>query len=167
MGARKKRMKGICLLGSTGQIGVRVLDVLRGLPGFRVVSLAARSNVEAIARQIAAHAPPRAVLLDPSFAVLAQVDAVAPGGSATARPASASGGMSIPAAVAEALDLDPDGFEAKFVELTLRRLGERRSPDDLLLAVVDADSPAVKVDGAFVSMVGRMTLLCVRAGRKP
>ena len=57
-------MKGICLLGSTGQIGIRVLEVVRKLPGFRIVSLAARSSDEAIRGQIAEFAPDRAVLLD-------------------------------------------------------------------------------------------------------
>ena len=61
-------MKGICLLGSTGQIGVRVLEVVRKVPGFRVVSLAAKTSEEAIRGQIAEFAPDRAILLDPAAA---------------------------------------------------------------------------------------------------
>jgi 1-deoxy-D-xylulose-5-phosphate reductoisomerase len=61
-------MKGVCLLGSTGQIGTRVLEVLRNLPGFHVVTLAARGNVDVMARQVAEWRPDRAVLLDPDAA---------------------------------------------------------------------------------------------------
>lgn len=57
-------MKGIFLLGSTGQIGTRVLDVVRNLNGFRVVALAARANVEGMAAQIREWKPAKAILLE-------------------------------------------------------------------------------------------------------
>jgi 1-deoxy-D-xylulose-5-phosphate reductoisomerase len=61
-------MKQIALLGSTGQIGTRVLDVVRQLPGFRVHSLVARSSWEKVRDQILEFRPDRAVLLDEAAA---------------------------------------------------------------------------------------------------
>src|SRR5258707_5769258 len=44
--------RGIALLGSTGSIGQQTLDVVRCFPEyFRIVALAARSNVSLLARQ--------------------------------------------------------------------------------------------------------------------
>ncbi len=46
-------VRGIVLLGSTGSIGTQALDVIRRMPErFRVVGLAAGSNVELLAKQI-------------------------------------------------------------------------------------------------------------------
>ncbi len=46
-------VKRIALLGSTGSIGQQTLDVVRCFPErFRIVTLAARSNVELLARQV-------------------------------------------------------------------------------------------------------------------
>src|ERR1700738_3714975 len=43
----------IALLGSTGSIGRQTLDVVRRFPNhFRVVALAARSNVDLLAQQV-------------------------------------------------------------------------------------------------------------------
>lgn len=44
-------MTSICVLGSTGSIGVQSLDVAKHLPGIRVVGLAARSNWEQVLSQ--------------------------------------------------------------------------------------------------------------------
>src|SRR5690242_20031634 len=45
--------KRIALLGSTGSIGRQTLDVVRRYPDhFRVLALAARSNVELLAQQV-------------------------------------------------------------------------------------------------------------------
>src|SRR5579883_3032997 len=45
--------KRIALLGSTGSIGRQTLDVVRRFPDhFRLVALAARSNVDLLARQV-------------------------------------------------------------------------------------------------------------------
>ncbi len=45
-------MRHICVLGSTGSIGVSTLDVIRSHPDlFKVVSLTAHSNIELLARQ--------------------------------------------------------------------------------------------------------------------
>jgi 1-deoxy-D-xylulose-5-phosphate reductoisomerase len=51
-------MKRIAILGSTGSIGRQCLNVVDSLPGrFEVVALAAGSNVELVAEQIARHRP--------------------------------------------------------------------------------------------------------------
>jgi 1-deoxy-D-xylulose-5-phosphate reductoisomerase len=51
-------MKNIAILGSTGSIGRQTLDVVESLPErFRVLALAAGSNLEELARQIARHRP--------------------------------------------------------------------------------------------------------------
>ena len=50
--------KRIALLGSTGSIGRQTLDVVRQFPEhFRVVSLAARSNITLLAQQVAEFHP--------------------------------------------------------------------------------------------------------------
>ena len=52
------KAKRIAILGSTGSIGRQCLDVVDSLPGrFEVVSIAAGSNVELVAEQIARHKP--------------------------------------------------------------------------------------------------------------
>jgi 1-deoxy-D-xylulose-5-phosphate reductoisomerase len=52
------KVKRIAVLGSTGSIGRQCLDVVDSLPGrFEVVSMAAGSNVELVADQIARHKP--------------------------------------------------------------------------------------------------------------
>jgi len=52
------KMKRIAILGSTGSIGRQCLNVVDSLPGrFEVVALAAGSNVELVAEQIARHHP--------------------------------------------------------------------------------------------------------------
>ncbi len=51
-------MKNISILGSTGSIGKNVLDVVRNFPGrFRVVGLAAGSNIELLHEQAEAFQP--------------------------------------------------------------------------------------------------------------
>ncbi len=58
-------MKKIAILGSTGSIGTQALDVVRNLPEeFSVEVLAANSNVELFARQVAEFRPKLAVLAD-------------------------------------------------------------------------------------------------------
>ena len=50
--------KGLAILGSTGSVGTNVLRVVDAFPGrFRVVALAAGTNVEKLAEQVAAHRP--------------------------------------------------------------------------------------------------------------
>jgi 1-deoxy-D-xylulose-5-phosphate reductoisomerase len=50
--------KGLCILGSTGSVGQNCLRVVRSLPErFRVVSLAAGKNLEALARQVIEFGP--------------------------------------------------------------------------------------------------------------
>ncbi len=57
--------KRITILGSTGSIGRSALDVVRHYPErFEVVGLAARSNAELLAEQVAEFAPKHAVLVD-------------------------------------------------------------------------------------------------------
>jgi len=52
-------LKGVAILGSTGSIGCNTLRVIESLtpPSMRVVALAAGSNVERLADQIATHLP--------------------------------------------------------------------------------------------------------------
>lgn len=58
-------MKGICILGSTGSIGVSTLDVVGRHPElYRVVALTANSNLERIHEQCLRFEPDYAVILD-------------------------------------------------------------------------------------------------------
>ncbi|MBS1211572.1 MAG: 1-deoxy-D-xylulose-5-phosphate reductoisomerase [Proteobacteria bacterium] len=58
-------MKGICILGSTGSIGVSTLDVVSRHPGaYRVVALTANNNLDRLLEQCRVHRPAYAVLLD-------------------------------------------------------------------------------------------------------
>ncbi|MDO8472584.1 MAG: 1-deoxy-D-xylulose-5-phosphate reductoisomerase, partial [Dehalococcoidia bacterium] len=51
-------MKTIALLGSTGSIGRQTLDVVRAFPGeFRVVALAAGSNIDLLMKQVEEFGP--------------------------------------------------------------------------------------------------------------
>jgi 1-deoxy-D-xylulose-5-phosphate reductoisomerase len=51
-------MKGVSILGSTGSVGANVLRVVEAFPDrFQVVGLAAGSNVERLAEQVARHRP--------------------------------------------------------------------------------------------------------------
>jgi len=50
-------MRKISLLGSTGSIGVQTLEVLRQMPDYRVVALAAGQNVDLLLKQIAEFRP--------------------------------------------------------------------------------------------------------------
>ncbi len=45
-------IKKLAILGSTGSIGQQTLDVVRALPGFRVIGLAAGNNAKLLAKQI-------------------------------------------------------------------------------------------------------------------
>ena len=56
-------MRHICVLGSTGSIGVSTLDVIRAHPHlFKVESLTAHSNIELLAKQCAEFKPRMVVL---------------------------------------------------------------------------------------------------------
>lgn len=58
-------MKGICILGSTGSIGVSTLDVIARHPEqYRVVALTANNNLERLFEQCQKHRPAYVVLLD-------------------------------------------------------------------------------------------------------
>ncbi len=58
-------MKGICVLGSTGSIGINTLDVIARHPDlYRVVSLTAHKNIEELFKQCLAHKPDFAVVVD-------------------------------------------------------------------------------------------------------
>jgi 1-deoxy-D-xylulose-5-phosphate reductoisomerase len=62
-------MKGLSILGSTGSVGTNVLRVVEAFPDrFRVVGLAAGSNVELLARQILSHRPRVVSVVDASAA---------------------------------------------------------------------------------------------------
>ena len=66
-------MKGICVLGSTGSIGVSTLDVVsRHADRFRVVALAAHRNVEVLREQCLRFRPDYAVMTDTGAAAALQ-----------------------------------------------------------------------------------------------
>jgi len=58
-------MKNICILGSTGSIGVNSLEVISGLADrFRPVCLTANRNVDLLAEQVRIHRPEAVAILD-------------------------------------------------------------------------------------------------------
>ncbi|MGH8475542.1 MAG: 1-deoxy-D-xylulose-5-phosphate reductoisomerase [Methylococcales bacterium] len=58
-------MRSLCVLGSTGSIGVSTLDVVQRHPeNYRVIALSASSNADALYEQCIAHNPCYAVLVD-------------------------------------------------------------------------------------------------------
>lgn len=58
-------MKGLCILGSTGSIGVSTLDVAARHPHlYKIVALTANSNVDALFGQCLEHHPQYAVVVD-------------------------------------------------------------------------------------------------------
>jgi 1-deoxy-D-xylulose-5-phosphate reductoisomerase len=71
--------KMVAILGSTGSIGVRTLDVIRSFPGrFRVKALAAGRNVERLAAQVKEFRPRLAAVLTEDLAVQLR-DLIGPG----------------------------------------------------------------------------------------
>lgn len=62
-------MKGICILGATGSIGVSTLDVVARHPDlYRVVALTANGNIDALYEQCLVHHPEYAVVVTASKA---------------------------------------------------------------------------------------------------
>ncbi|MFN5745150.1 MAG: 1-deoxy-D-xylulose-5-phosphate reductoisomerase [Methylococcaceae bacterium] len=60
-------MKGICVLGSTGSIGVSTLDVVARHPDqYRVVALTANNNIDRLFEQCLQFRPDYAVMIDPA-----------------------------------------------------------------------------------------------------
>jgi len=58
-------MKGICILGATGSIGVSTLDVVARHPDhYKVIALTANTNIDALYEQCLAHHPEYAVVVD-------------------------------------------------------------------------------------------------------
>ncbi len=58
-------MKGLCILGATGSIGVSTLDVAARHPDqYKVIALTANSNIDALFEQCLAHRPQYAVVVD-------------------------------------------------------------------------------------------------------
>jgi 1-deoxy-D-xylulose-5-phosphate reductoisomerase len=63
-------MKGICILGSTGSIGVSTLDVVARHPEqYRVIALTANNNLDRLFEQCLRFNPAYAVLIDESQAI--------------------------------------------------------------------------------------------------
>lgn len=59
-------MKGICILGATGSIGVSTLDVVARHPDrYKVVALTANGNIDALFEQCLEHRPEYAVVANP------------------------------------------------------------------------------------------------------
>ena len=64
-------MKGICILGATGSIGVSTLDVVaRHADQYKVIALTANTNIDALYEQCLAHRPEYAVVVDEAKAEL-------------------------------------------------------------------------------------------------
>lgn len=64
-------MKGLCILGATGSIGVSTLDVAARHPTlYRVVALTANKNIETLYTQCLAHSPEVVVVVDEAAAAL-------------------------------------------------------------------------------------------------
>ncbi|NOT13662.1 MAG: 1-deoxy-D-xylulose-5-phosphate reductoisomerase [Methylococcaceae bacterium] len=64
-------MKGICILGATGSIGVSTLDVVARHPDrYKVVALTANKNIDALYEQCLQHRPEYAVVVDENKAQL-------------------------------------------------------------------------------------------------
>lgn len=62
-------MKGLCILGSTGSIGINTLDVAARHPErFRIVALTGNHNVDLLYQQCLVHRPEVAAVVDPSAA---------------------------------------------------------------------------------------------------
>jgi 1-deoxy-D-xylulose-5-phosphate reductoisomerase len=58
-------MKGICILGATGSIGVSTLDVVARHPNlYKVVALTANKNIDALYEQCLDHSPEVVVIVD-------------------------------------------------------------------------------------------------------
>ncbi len=58
-------MKGLCILGATGSIGVSTLDVVSRHPEqYKVVALTANTNIEALFDQCVSHKPEYVVVVD-------------------------------------------------------------------------------------------------------
>ena len=58
-------MKGICILGATGSIGVSTLDVVSRHPHlYKVVALTANKNIDALYEQCLVHSPEVVVIVD-------------------------------------------------------------------------------------------------------
>ena len=63
-------MKGICILGATGSIGVSTLDVVARHPDlYKVVVLTANKNIDTLYEQCLAHSPDVVVVVDEQKAV--------------------------------------------------------------------------------------------------
>ena len=64
-------MKGICILGATGSIGVSTLDVVaRHADKYQVVALTANTNIDALYEQCITHHPEYAVVVNEEKAAL-------------------------------------------------------------------------------------------------
>ena len=62
-------MKNICLLGSTGYIGINSLEVIRGnLDRYRIIALGAGKNIDLLAKQIREFKPPFAAVINSDVA---------------------------------------------------------------------------------------------------
>ncbi len=62
-------MKNICLLGSTGHIGINSLEVIRGNPDrYRIMALGAGKNIDLLAEQIREFKPPFAAVINSDVA---------------------------------------------------------------------------------------------------
>ena len=57
-------MKSLCILGSTGSIGKATLNVVRTSKNYKVIALAARSNIDLLEEQIKEFSPKIVAVFD-------------------------------------------------------------------------------------------------------
>ncbi len=63
-------MKNLCILGSTGSIGTQTVEILRAHGGYRVLSLAAKENIDKLEEQIRELKPERACVFNEELAAV-------------------------------------------------------------------------------------------------
>lgn len=116
-------MKGLCILGATGSIGVSTLDVVaRHQDQYKVVALTANNNIDLLYEQCLAHRPQYVVVVDEqkarTFAAKIEVSPLAgmqvlAGAEALARVATLANVDSVMAAIVGAAGLLPTLAAAK------------------------------------------------------
>ena len=139
-------MKGICILGATGSIGVSTLDVVARHPNlYKVIALTANNNIDLLYEQCLVHHPEYAVVVDKTKAlafsekikdsVIADVNVL-------------SGADSVMAAIVGAAGLLPSLAAAKAGKIILLANKEAlvMSGDIFMQAVADSGAQLLPID---------------------
>ena len=64
----EQKYRELCILGSTGSIGRQTIETVETYGGFRIRSLAAKSNIEMLEEQISKFRPEKVCVYDPEKA---------------------------------------------------------------------------------------------------